>query len=795
MTNRTLRLLAAWAVLTVLLPMAAAAQGFNAQPVARACKDNVFFVDVPLSLNKPWTTLRVPNLVRSSLETLARARKATWFCAPGAPVCAPPDPVVTLDSVLPQRAISGRADAHLRFLRYRFAAPDGSSLSVDSGALCDVVATIRALFLERGVDPETRLNIGRECEAMGQTAEGLASPEMTMWHMDHLGLAPAFPGPPPAAAASYPVDIALVDSGVDPLVAELAGIEVDYTTPPTAVGDVIPHRHGSAMALLMRQVSPEAHIRSYIALDPNSTTAIGDVAWALDRALYDPARNPSVPLVINLSLGWPAEFGYRAWLPGKVNNGVYTPGPDTCGLWEDPAGESVRFMLERARLADNNPAPVSVFAAAGNRSEPTLSGVAVDPSAHPQKDPCATSYVAPGGDLFFPAAWALRKSCKVTSTGTTTPVALAIAVGGVDDRGLNGVLSMYGQEVALVAPGEHVYASVGVDLPAGLTPTSMFPWCDPAAAPPDDTFGTTGITLPISISGTSAATALTSAMAARALRHHAEVNEARVASGKTRLVALDHKRLARLLYVTGLDTGRTAPAGTNLRQREIRADRIVKALDCVKVPQLMTCLAGAEPLGVLEPATAPRCALVLENCGLSGARQPDWTSVPWGMEPLVCSVQVPDPAPVEECVDAASCTRPGGVDQYALAGLGPQPPDPFCPECKFTLTRLDVAPQRGDFVASINKVLPAGTYATNQVLTLTAPDGRVFNISLSSLAGATAWSPGATLSFPNLAVGTVSTVPLTRSQWLGVQGKLTVTKWVPGKLPATDVSPVRITVP
>jgi hypothetical protein len=790
-----LRLLTVWAVSSVLVPLGASAQAFNAQPVARACKDNVFFVDVPLSLNKPWTTLRVPNLVRASLEALARARKATWFCDPTDPVCAPPDPVVTLDSVLPQRAITGRSDAHLRFLRYRFSAPDGSTLSVDTGALCDVVATMRALFLERGVDPETRLNIGRECEAMGQSAEGLASPEMTLWHMDHLGLAPAYPAPPPAAAALYPVDIALVDSGVDPLVAELAGIEVDYTTPPTAVGDVIPHRHGSAMALLMRQASPEARIRSYIALDPNSTTAIGDVAWALDRALYDPARDPSVPLIINLSLGWPSEFGYRAWLPGKVNAGVYTPGPDTCGLWEDPAGESVRFMLERARLADNNPAPVSVFAAAGNRSEPTLSGVAVDPSAHPQKDPCATSYVAPGGGLFFPAAWALRKSCKLTTAGTTTPVALAVAVGGVDDRGLDSALSMYGQEVALVAPGEHVYASVGVDLPAGLTPTSMFPWCDPAVAPPDDTFGTTEITLPMSVSGTSAATALTSALAARALRRHAEVNAARVAAGKSRLVALDHKRLQRLLYVTGYNTGRMAPAGTNLRQREIRADRVEKALDCVKSPQLMTCLSGAEPFGVLDPATAPRCAVVLETCGMNDTSQPEWTAVPWGMEPIVCSVQVPDPAPVVECADAASCGPLGGVDQYALAGLGPQPPDPFCPECKFTITRLDLAPQRGDFVASINKVLPAGTYATNPVLTLTASDGRVFNVSLSSLAGATAWSPGATLSFPNLTVGTASTVSLTRSQWLGVKGKLTVTKVVPGKLPATDISPVRIIVP
>lgn len=795
MKTGTLRLLTAWAVLCALLPLGAAAQGFPNLPTPRACRDNVFFVDVPLSLNKPWTTLRVPNLVRTSLEALARARKATWFCDPADAACTPPDPVVTLESVLPERAIPGRSDAHLRFLRYRFTTPDGGTLSVDQGALCDVVATMRELFLARGVDPETRLNIGRECEAMGQTAEGLASPDMMMWHMDRLGLPASYPGLPSADAASYPVDIALVDSGVDPAVAELAGIQVDPTTPPAAVPDLAPHRHGSAMALLLRQVAPEANIRSYVALDPNSTTSIGDVAWALDRALYDPTRNAVVPLVINLSLGWPAEFGYRAWLPGYVSGGVYTAGAATCGLWEDPAGESVRFMLERARLADNNPGPVSVFAAAGNRSEPTRSGVAVDTSAHPRKDPCATSYVAPGGDLFFPAAWALRKSCKVTTTGTTTPVALAIAVGGVDDRGLNGVLSMYNQEVALVAPGEHVYATGGIDVPVGVVPTSIFPWCDPAAAPPDETFGTTSLTLPMSVSGTSAATALASAAAARALRLHAAVSAARVASGRSRLVALDHKRLQRLLYVTGYDTGRMAPEGTNLRQREIRADRVEKALDCPKVTQLMTCLAGAEPAGVLEPATAPRCALVLENCGLSDARQPEWAAVSWSMEPLVCSVSLGGTEVVEECVDAASCPPVGGVDQYALAGLGPQPPDPFCPECKFALTRADLAPQRGDFAASINKVLPAGTYATNPVLTLTSPDGRVFNINLSTLAPATAWSPGATLSFPYLAVGTASTIPLTPTQWLGVKGKLTVTKWVPGKLPATDISPVRITVP
>jgi hypothetical protein len=209
----------------------------------------------------------------------------------------------------------------------------------------------------------------------------------------------------------------------------------------------------------------------------------------------------------------------------------------------------------------------------------------------------------------------------------------------------------------------------------------------------------------------------------------------------------------------------------------------------------MTCLAGAEPVGVLEPITIPRCSDVMKLCGLGDATPPAWSAVNWAMEPFVCSLQAPDPEFVEACASEDVCSRPGGIDLFTLGGLGPQPPDPFCPECKFSVTRLDLAPQRGDFVANINKVLPAGTYATNQVLTLTAADGRVFNINLSSLVGSTAWSPGATLSFPNLAAGTVGSVALTRSQWLGVQGKLTVTKWVPGKVPATDVSPVRISVP
>jgi hypothetical protein len=795
MKHWNLRGLTTWWALLLLVPASAAAQpAFNGQ-MGRGCRDDLYFVDVPLSLAKPWSSLRIPNAVRTSLQGLARARKATWFCPSDGGACAPPDPVVTLESVLPQRADAGRTDGHLRYLRYRFSQPDGSPMPVDLDARCDVVATLQSLFLARGVDPATRLNIGRECEAQGQTPEGLASPDMTLWHMDRMGLPMSYAAPPPAAAAAYPVDIALIDSGVDAAIAEAAGIEVDFTTPPGAPGDVVPHRHGSAMALLLRQAAPEARIRSYIALDPNNTSTVGDVAWALDRALYDPARDPNVPLVINMSLGWPAEFGYRAQLLGYVRDGVRSPGGVTCNLVEDAAGESVRYLLERARVADNNPAPVSVFAAAGNRTRPTDTGTAVDPSAHPRKDPCATSYVAPGGDLFFPAAWALRKSCKVTAAGTTTPVALAVAVGGVDDRGLDSVVTMTDQEVALVAPGEHVYAALGGEPPPGLTPTSIFPWCDPASPPPDETFGTTEITLPMAVSGTSAAAALASGMAARALRLHAEVSAARVASGKSKLVALDHKRLQRLLYVTGLETGRTTPWGTNLLQRQIRGDRLAQALKCNKVPQLMTCLAGAEPLGVIETTTGTKCFAVMNACGLADATAPAWSAVDWAMEPLICSIHAPAPESVEECADAAVCPQPGGIDAYTLGGLGPQPPDPFCPECKLTMTRLDLAPQRGDFVANLNKVLPAGTYATDPVLTLTAPDGRVFNVSLASLAGSTAWTPGATLSFPSLATGTATTVGLTRSQWLGVKGKLTVSKRVPGKLPATDVSPVRIIVP
>lgn len=789
--RRGLAVLRVWVVLAVAAGAAWAQPVFNPQ-FGRACRNDLFFVDVPLSLNKPWSNLNHANAVRVTLAARAVENKRTWFCEADDAACAPPDPVVTLESVLPVRAETGRTDAHLRFLRYRFSRPDGAPMPVASDAGCDIVATIRDLFVARGIDAAGRLNIGRECEATGQTEEGLASPDMELWHMDSVGIPRAYPGQ--AREAAYPADIALIDAPVDPTLATALSVRVDPTTPP-GMAPVQSQRHGSAMAVLLRQVAPSATIRSYTGLDALSTTPIGTLAWALDRALYDATRDRTVPLAINLSLGWPAEFGYRARILGSVRGGLRSVDGVTCDTWEDPAGESVRFMLERARAADMNPGPVSVFAAAGNRTEDPAAGTEIDGSAHPQKDPCADVYNAPNGDLFFPAAWALRKSCKLTTTGTSSPVSLAIAVGGIDDRGLNAVATMSRQEVPLVAPGEHVYASIG-DAPIDVQGTAIVPWCDPGVSPPDPTFGTTALSLPLTLSGTSAATALATATAARTYQAHAEASAVRVASGKAKLVALDHKRLHRLLYVTGFDLGRTTPPyASNLVQRQLRADRAAAAMRCAKAPAILTCVAGAEPGPIVDTLTFPKCAVALNNCALPNTLAPVTEPVQWGMDPAICGVQSPDVESVVECPDVVSCPFPRGDDPYMLGGLGPQPPEPFCPECKLVVTRRDTVPHRGDFVASLSKSLPVGTYGTEPSLEILSPDGRAFTVSLASAAGASAWTTGATLTLPNLALGTGTSTVLSRTQWLGATVRLRITQNSPGKLPATTLSPVRISVP
>ena len=76
-------------------------------------------------------------------------------------------------------------------------------------------------------------------------------------------------------------------------------------------------------------------------MDSNGAAASADLAIAIDRAMHVPLGD-DYPLVINLSLGWPPEFGVRSSLRDS----------DGCVTWEDPIGEAVRTTLYEARERD-----------------------------------------------------------------------------------------------------------------------------------------------------------------------------------------------------------------------------------------------------------------------------------------------------------------------------------------------------------------------------------------------------------------------------------------------------------
>ena len=95
------------------VPAPALAQN-NIEPMGgRPCRDDMFFVDVPLASKRPWSKLTHLEAVRAGLQAKAVDWYATWFCGPEDAVCAhAQNPRVELEVVLPQRAGGVRADGH-----------------------------------------------------------------------------------------------------------------------------------------------------------------------------------------------------------------------------------------------------------------------------------------------------------------------------------------------------------------------------------------------------------------------------------------------------------------------------------------------------------------------------------------------------------------------------------------------------------------------------------------------------------------------------------------------------------
>lgn len=176
-----------------------------------------------------------------------------------------------------------------RFLQVEFRNAAGDLTPVNFEWQCAVVERIQTqVEAQVGAAARARINIGRACPVVALGAIDEPSTEMQAWHLASMGIAAApgmhpLPprGPMPGAAAG--ADVVLIDGGVDPALVGPLGVNI-----LPAVGDLDAESdlggHGSAMALLIRQVAPDARLHSIRVLGPDNIGSIPDLARALDAA-------------------------------------------------------------------------------------------------------------------------------------------------------------------------------------------------------------------------------------------------------------------------------------------------------------------------------------------------------------------------------------------------------------------------------------------------------------------------------------------------------------------------------
>ena len=775
-----MRAIVATCVLFVAAPVAAQLNQGD-EPPGRGCRDDLLFVDVPVATRLPPRFHRIVAAAAGHLQDAAalaaddaaRLGVPGWF-EPGV------KPEVRRERLLPRRRagdgyrVPGYGAAHQRFWRLSFH-DDGERKRMARDAQCDVVATTRAAvrqaLADDGQDPKIAdsLHIGRACDLSGQI-EGAPSDEMLEWHLDRLGVAPQHPDAPGGSARD--VHVALLDTSVEQVVVDLLGGTCSDDGDPESFAGVCAvdpgdaNWHAGAMGLLVRQVAPNARLHFYPAIGPDSNAPVGELARALDRALHE-ADVQGDALVLNISAGWAPELGSPSLLVGDTLLGPHGDIlENTCRTREDPVGESVRWMLDAARRRDAREAPTAVHAAAGNRSSSPYEDVVGWGLAHGvATDPCGFNpALGQSLDAFYPAEWHRRLTCRTRADGSTTAGrSLAVAIAASDHHEQPSVHNVPFTDVAIHGPGQHVYVDaqgwVG-DIP----PTEVAPACGTGGLDARAPF----LTLPKAISGTSASTALASGIAARALEVHAEESEARVAAGRRTLQDLNRRRLARMLWFTGERMCGSTPTG--LLQRRVSMERFEQALQHRRARRLLRCAGQPEPFGLLLPGLLEDCAGQLASVGLPEDpasclfSEPD---LPWPAEPVApCDTYDAPCDPALGCPrpDAGDCGFPlcayelESPDRYSIGSLGPQPGDPWCPDCLFSV----LAP--GNLVrltADLAMSIPASAVVTKTYLRIKKPDGRSAYASVSAYVPDSAWFAGnyfkATITLPASVHGFSST--------------------------------------
>ncbi|MEZ4469872.1 MAG: S8/S53 family peptidase [bacterium] len=634
-------------------PAIAAADLRRGSPAEQGCRLDRLFVDAPAEGPSPG-----PAFGDGLARRLSRLEPG-WFCAAGDGGC-----LAEVGADIEQGRFAHAAplippgtphagDAPERFHRLSFRRP------VRPEALPDVVGAVRR-WADEAVAGQLTFLVGRECVAIALGTEPRATPALREAVVRRIGLAPT----PPGDAVGQAAEVALVDTGLEAVVADELGADAV----PLPGGDLAGplHPHGTAMGLLVRQVTPRARLHDVRVLGTPGHGDIGDVARGIIAALGIADMDRRRALVLNLSLGWPPELGQRRVLRDAAG--------DAAGF-EDPVGESVRFALLLAAREEGPGRPIVVVAAAGNRpGRPEANRLVynsffdVEPGATPATR-CPGG--APGGPyLFFPAAWSQVPTCAEGDD----PRWLATAIGGLSDADAPATLAILGAEPPLVAPAEHAYVA-SARAPASLDTFQ----CD---APPD----VAGFTSPTALTGTSVAAALTSGVVVRLIAARRDAG----------LAVPDAARLLVLATAAGR-----------------RLERGVHALDACRADAAVACAPAAcvdADLGAGLPAAVDACAAALAACPALDACPPppappplpDGFTFPTD-EACLCHRAPGTPTRAADCATADTlCPYEVEPDIHSRGAAGPQPEHPSCPECT---VMVELPAKKGSLYLALEKKL------------------------------------------------------------------------------------------
>lgn len=716
----------------------------------RPCRGDLYVVDAIFDSPAPVADFAP---VAAELEARARRDFAAWFCAEGAP-CDGADRVrAAYEQLLPAETV-GAEDAG-RFHRLWFEV-DGVRLTADDGAQCDIVTALRAAVDAHG--DLAAANVSRACDAVAQSPTR-PTPEMLGWHLERMGIVDD-------GAPTTEVHLALIDTAVDPAVAEA----IDLRVHPGPVDT--PAIHGTAMAILARQVAPDAVLHLFPVLDADHVGPVGDVARAIAHAMD--VMPAGAPRIINLSLGWPPESRSITRLTGTIRDGQ----PDQCAVDEDPVGAPVRHMLDRA--ADGE---AMVFAAAGNRNEQRW----LDDRLVQQpdlRDACAIGWQGElqvqSPKLFYPAQWGLERSCRA---GDARGRRLAVPVGAHDERDRAAALQVDFGFATIIAPGQHVM----VDGPA--VPRGPSICVDGDTPPPLD--AQPSVRLPATLSGSSVATALTTGLAARWLGRL----DAALGFDPDEVTP---RQIELLLHATGRPLCLGRRAYLQVGYRGVRWPGMAALAQCRNLPALLNCLTTEDD--GLPPAlgeTVAACSDRFEGCGVDVAPAadceaerppaPDWADA----ECLPLRPDDPEAPDLSRACDGP-CPFDGlAPDRYSVGGLGPQPQDPWCPDCRFTVQTGAGGVGRVTLDIALNPDAPSNTDIVSPILWVETESGAHVYVALQDYVPRPYWKPGAGFTIGGIKMTLPDDPPL----WGKVDARLVLYVQQPdGKTIVRDVSPLRLIV-